>query len=64
MPAVYISVIRITILYLPLALIAVQFFGVAGIFAAYAVANIVSSVLSYRWAIATVKHKCEAVLPA
>ncbi len=64
MPAVYISVIRITILYLPLALFALQFFGVAGIFAAYAVANIVSSVLAYRWAIATVKHKCEAVLPA
>ena len=50
MPAVYISVTRMMLLYLPLAILGRQLFGVAGIFAAYAVANLLSGLLSYLWA--------------
>lgn len=50
MPAVYISVTRMMILYLPLAIIGKQLFGIAGIFGAYAIANLLSGVLSYAWA--------------
>ncbi|NQV87586.1 MAG: MATE family efflux transporter [Woeseiaceae bacterium] len=50
MPAVYISVIRMIVLYLPLAFLGRQWFGIAGIFGAYAVANLLSGLLSYVWA--------------
>jgi len=50
MPAVYISVTRMMILYLPLAFVGRHWFGIAGIFAAYAVANLLSGLLSYFWA--------------
>jgi putative MATE family efflux protein len=50
MPAVYISATRMMILYLPLAVIGRQLFGIAGIFGAYAIANILSGLLSYLWA--------------
>jgi putative MATE family efflux protein len=50
MPAVYISVTRMMLLYLPLAIVGRALFGIAGIFAAYAVANILSGLLSYLWA--------------
>jgi len=50
MPAVYISVTRMMLLYLPLAFAGRALFGIAGIFAAYAVANILSGVMSYLWA--------------
>ncbi len=50
MPAVYISVTRMMLLYLPLALVGRQWFGIAGIFGAYAVANLLSGLLSYVWA--------------
>ncbi|MEL7186186.1 MAG: MATE family efflux transporter [Pseudomonadota bacterium] len=50
MPAVYISVTRMMVLYVPIALLLQQWFGVAGIFAAYAFANIVSGLVSYFWA--------------
>jgi putative MATE family efflux protein len=50
MPAVYISAIRMMLLYLPLAFVGRQFFGIAGIFGAYAVANLLSGVTSYLWA--------------
>ena len=50
MPAVYISAIRMMVLYLPLAIVGRQLFGIAGIFGAYAVANILSGLLSYLWA--------------
>jgi len=50
MPAVYISVTRMMLLYLPLAFAGRALFGIAGIFAAYAVANILSGLLSYLWA--------------
>ena len=50
MPAVYVSVTRMIILYLPMALLFRQWFGIAGIFAAYAAANLLSGLLSYVWA--------------
>ena len=50
MPAVYISVPRMIVLYLPLALIGTRWFGIAGIFGAYAIANILSGLLGYVWA--------------
>ena len=50
MPAVYISVSRMVLLYVPLALLAQHWFGVAGIFAAYAAANLLTGLLGYFWA--------------
>ena len=58
MPAVGISVGRMIVLYIPLALLAMQFLDVAGIFAAYAIANIVSGLLAYQWAKTTVRRRC------
>ena len=58
MPAVVISVARIAILYVPLALIGSHFFGVAGIFGGYAIANVVSGIGAYAWAHNTVKNRC------
>jgi len=50
MPAVYISVGRIVALYLPLAGAGMLLFDVAGIFAGYAVANVVAGFVAYQWA--------------
>jgi Na+-driven multidrug efflux pump len=50
MPGVFISVTRILALYVPLAFLGKMLFGIAGIFAAYAVANIASGALGYVWA--------------
>ena len=50
MPGVMISVTRILVLYVPLAFAGRALFGVAGIFGAYAVANLLSGVLGYFWA--------------
>lgn len=50
MPAVYISVTRMMILYVPIALVFRQWFGIAGIFAAYAAANLLTGILGYVWA--------------
>ena len=50
MPAVYISVGRMILLYLPIAFVAQKHFGIAGIFAAYAVANLLTGLLGYVWA--------------
>jgi Na+-driven multidrug efflux pump len=50
MPGVMISVTRILVLYVPLAFAGRALFGIAGIFGAYAVANILSGVLGYFWA--------------
>jgi Na+-driven multidrug efflux pump len=56
MPGVWVSLLRILALYIPLAMLAKQFFGVLGIFAAYAVANIVTGLFAYLWARGTVKQ--------
>ena len=54
LPGVAISVGRILVLYLPLAFAGMYLFDAQGIFAAYALANIVSGVVAYVWAKATV----------
>jgi putative MATE family efflux protein len=59
MPAVHISVGRMMVIYVPLALIADRFFGITGIFAAYMIANIVTGVVSYLWARASVQGQCD-----
>ncbi len=58
MPGVVVSVCRIAVLYIPIAILAMQFFDIAGIFAAYAIANIVSGVGAYVWARSTVRQRC------
>lgn len=58
MPAVWISAARILVLYVPLAFIGVKFFDITGIFAAYAIANIVSGIGAYLWARAAVHRLC------
>ena len=54
MPAVWISLGRIVVLYLPLAALGMVVMQATGIFVAYAVANILSGVLAYVWAKRTV----------
>jgi putative MATE family efflux protein len=58
MPAVHISVGRMIVIYVPLAIVGDKMFGVAGIFGAYMFANIVTGVVSYVWAKASVKGQC------
>ena len=60
MPAVHISVGRMVVIYVPLALIADRFFGVAGVFAAYTAANVITGIISYSWARASVQEQCDA----
>ena len=59
MPAVHISAGRMVVIYVPLALIADRFYGVTGIFAAYALANIVTGFIAYVWARASVQAQCD-----
>lgn len=58
MPAVHISVARMVVIYLPLAFLLERFFGVAGIFAAYAAANVITGVIAYVWARSSVQGQC------
>jgi putative MATE family efflux protein len=60
MPAVHISLARMVIIYLPLAFVGNHFFGINGIFAAYAVANIITGVLAFAWARSSVPAQCAA----
>ena len=62
MPAVYISVTRMMVIYVPIALVAQKFFGIAGIFAAYALANLLTGILGYLWARSTAHNLCELSL--
>jgi hypothetical protein len=52
------------VLYIPVALVAMQLLDIAGIFAAYAFANVVSGLGAYVWARNTVRSRCaeEALL--
>ena len=59
MPAAHISIARMVAIYLPLAFVAEKFFGVAGIFAAYALANVITGVISYLWARSSVAEQCD-----
>jgi len=58
MPGVFISLGRIVVLYVPFALIGMRMFGIAGIFAAYTIANIVSGIGAYVWARRSVRLLC------
>ncbi len=58
MPGVAISVGRMLVLYVPLAIVGMRFLDVAGIFAAYAVANIIAGFVAYRWATRSVRRQC------
>ena len=58
MPGVWISVARILVLYVPLAMIGMRLYGLVGIFAAYAIANIISGVGAYIWARNTAHNIC------
>lgn len=58
-PAVYISVARMIVVYLPLAYVLDLTFGIPGIFAAYSIANIVTGVVAFVWARACVDEQCE-----
>ena len=59
MPAVMVSVSRMAIIYVPLALVGDRLFGIAGIFGAYAIANVISGVFAYAWATSAVKGQCD-----
>lgn len=59
LPAVWISIARMAVIYLPLAYIAERLFGFAGIFGAYAVANIITGVIAYAWARNAVQEQCD-----
>jgi Na+-driven multidrug efflux pump len=59
MPAVYVSVARMAVIYVPLAIIAEMVFGVAGVFSSYTIANIVTGIIAYIWARASVQEQCD-----
>jgi Na+-driven multidrug efflux pump len=59
MPAVMVSVARMVVIYMPLAIAGNYFLGVAGIFGAYAIANVISGVLAYTWARNVVDAQCD-----
>lgn len=50
LPGVIVSVMRTIVLYVPMAMFGNYWFGIAGVFAAYAVANIVTGISAYTWA--------------
>jgi len=58
MPGVVVSLLRTIILYVPLALIAEHYYGIVGIFAAYAAANVFTGFVAYAWAKKTVHSLC------
>jgi len=59
MPAVMVSFSRMAVIYVPLALVGDRLFGIAGIFGAYAIANVVSGILAYAWARSVVIEQCD-----
>jgi len=58
MPGVVVSLMRTILLYVPLALLGRHYFGVIGIFAAYATANVLTGFVAYNWARRTVQKSC------
>lgn len=62
MPGVAVSVMRIVVLYIPLAFIGKALFGVVGIFAAYTLANLLSGAIGYAWARVIVRRLFEPAL--
>ena len=65
LPGVVISVTRILVLYVPLAMLGMKLYGVIGIFGAYAIANILTGILGYFWVQKRAHRLCQsAVQPA
>jgi len=58
-PAVIISVGRMVVLYVPLAILLQPVLGMKGIFGAYAFANLGTGVLAYFWASRSVQVQCD-----
>jgi Na+-driven multidrug efflux pump len=58
MPAVYISVGRMIVLYVPLAFVGRYLFDIPGIFGAFALANIISGLIAYQWARRSAHRRC------
>ena len=58
MPGVVVSLMRTVLLYVPLALLGRHFYGIVGIFAAYATANVITGFVAYNWARRTVQKSC------
>jgi putative MATE family efflux protein len=58
MPAVHISLARMVLIYLPLAFVGNRYFGVTGIFVAYAIANIITGIIAFAWARSSVPAQC------
>jgi len=63
MPGVAISVARMAVIYVPLAIVLQSTMGMAGIFVAYALANIVTGIVSYLWARKSVQEQCDKHVP-
>jgi len=63
MPAVAVSVIRMGVIYVPIAFVADRLIGIEGIFAAYTIANILTGILAYAWARRTVADQAAADEP-
>jgi len=59
MPAVFVSVGRMAVIYVPLAIVGNHYFGVAGIFGSYAIANVFAGIFSYAWARKSVRKQCD-----
>jgi putative MATE family efflux protein len=59
LPGVVISVARTAVIYIPLAWVADRWFGIPGIFGAYAIANIVTGLAAYAWARSAVQIQCD-----
>jgi Na+-driven multidrug efflux pump len=63
LPGVVVSLARMGVIYIPLALLLDRFFGIAGIFAAYAFANVVTGFGAYLWARSAVQGQCDKHKP-
>jgi Na+-driven multidrug efflux pump len=59
MPGVAISMMRIVVLYIPMAFIGKALFGMVGIFAAYTLANLLSGFIGFVWARLVVRRLFE-----
>ena len=59
MPGVVVSLMRTILLYVPLALVGRYYYGIAGIFAAYAAANVITGFVAYAWVKKTVRSLCK-----
>ena len=59
LPGVVVSVARTIVLYVPVAFLLDRFFGIPGIFGAYAIANVVAGFSSFAWAKRAVQAQCD-----